>query len=179
MELFATGTEQTIVDVLEDRDQRVAEQKLLLQENPDESLLVVKLNIPGPIKNNELLHQLFTTGMQRFLQRLGQYEVVLKWNKLAGNTWFILSPLSSIEVKMLAIEFEDEDELGRFFDIDVLVNGEDGALSRSNLGLPSRTCFICGKLAKECSRSRNHSVRQLQLFIEKKYQMVRGENVDD
>lgn len=178
MELFMDGSKQTILDVLEDRDRRVAEQKALLKNNPTKTLIVIKLNIPGPIKNNAKLHQLFVTGVQQFLRYSNEFQVVSKWNHPAGNTWFILSSLSSIEVKKMAIKFEDHDPMGRFFDVDVLTDNNDQAISRSTLGLPVRTCFICGKPAKECARSRNHSVLQLQGFIEKRYQDFLEENDD-
>ena len=47
--------------------------------------------------------------------------------------------------------------LGRLFDMDVL--GPDGRkLSRMRY----RKCLICGRQAQECSRSRTHTVREMQ-----------------
>ncbi len=55
--LFETGEPQDITAVLESKDARVAFQKKLVTDYPDDSILAVKLNIPGPIKNNDQLHR--------------------------------------------------------------------------------------------------------------------------
>lgn len=40
-------------------------------------------------------------------------------------------------------------------------------IERTELGEPARTCLICGKPAKECARSRTHSVQDMQDTIAK------------
>ena len=40
-------------------------------------------------------------------------------------------------------------------------------LSRNQLGISGRSCFICGSPAKECARARKHSVEQLQEEVSK------------
>jgi holo-ACP synthase len=168
MGLFSNGKKQTIVDVLKDRDQRAITQKKLLEKYPYGTLIVIKLNIPGPIKNNDEIHQIFTDGVERFRKKLLDSNVMLEWNKPVGNTCFLFSKLPDKEIKKIAVMFEDIDEMGRFFDIDVLSDKKTKAISRSDLGMELRKCFICGETAKKCARSRKHTVEELQRFIQEK-----------
>lgn len=57
MEMFKKGEAQSIEDILNDRDERVYVQNQLSRKYVDNSIVVIKLNIPGPIKNNSNLHK--------------------------------------------------------------------------------------------------------------------------
>lgn len=167
--IFQAGQPQEITDVLENRDARVALQQQLLKRHPNETVLAIKLNIPGPIKNNQQIKRLFTAGMQRFYDQLKaqtrHFQTVTQWDKPTGNELFITVELDPTAVKQLAVEFEDHDHLGRLFDVDVLHAGQERALSRSDFQLPVRKCLICNREAKDCARSRRHSVAELQARI--------------
>ncbi len=54
-----------------------------------------------------------------------------------------------------------EPSLGRLFDLDV-IRPDGRQVSRTELGLPQRLCLICGNSAKDCARSRWHTVAELQ-----------------
>lgn len=171
--IFQTGQPQEITDVLENRDARVALQQQLLKRYPNETLIAIKLNIPGPIKNNAQIKQLFAAGMQRFYDQLKaqtrDFQTVEQWDKPTGNELFITVELDPTAVKRLAVQFEDHDHLGRLFDVDVLHAGGERALSRSDFDLPVRKCLICNREAKDCARSRRHSVTKLQARISEIY----------
>ena len=65
------------------------------------------------------------------------------------------------DIKTLATEIEESHPLGRLFDMDVIaVDGRKA--DRSELGLGPRPCLICGGPARECARSRTHTVAELQ-----------------
>ncbi|MDF7682742.1 citrate lyase holo-[acyl-carrier protein] synthase [Lactobacillus sp. ESL0679] len=171
--IFLTGTPQSIPDVLAAKDQRVALQTQLFNQNPSSTLLDIKLNIPGPIKNNHYLKQLFTTGctnLEKDLKAQGiKYNLVTSWDNPSGCENFYLLNANAKDVKQVTITFEDENRLGRLFDADVLIKEQNAALSRSKLGLPVRRCFLCNRPAKECARSRRHSVAELQNYISNIY----------
>jgi len=171
--IFQTGQPQEITDVLDNRDARVALQQQLLTRYPTDTLIAIKLNIPGPIKNNQQIKQLFTAGMQRFYDELKaqtrHFQTVTQWDKPTGNELFITVELDPTAVKQLAVNFEDRDHLGRLFDVDVLHAGRERALSRSDFDLPVRKCLICNREAKDCARSRRHSVAELQARISEIY----------
>jgi len=64
------------------------------------------------------------------------------------------------QVKRLMTAIEESGPLGRLFDIDVL--RRDGMkISREDIGLPKRTCLICGKPALLCSRSAAHPMEEV------------------
>ncbi|QYN56668.1 citrate lyase holo-[acyl-carrier protein] synthase [Lactobacillus panisapium] len=171
--IFASGTKQSIEQVLADKDQRVNLQKKLFREFPHSVLLDVKLNIPGPIKNNQYLKQLFLTGIKTLEKSLKKehlsFKLMKKWDKPTGCENFYLVNDNSRAVKKTAIDFENQSQLTRLFDADVLVENELAALSRTDLDMPTRKCFLCDRPAKECARSRRHSVQELQEYISQIY----------
>ncbi len=173
--IFAVGKPQEILDVLNNKDQRVALQANLLATYPDAAIVAIKLNVPGPIKNNSRLEKLFDEGLTAFKALLTKSGVsdpweVVNWERDTGNETFMVFREPAEKIKHLAVDFEDHHALGRLFDVDVL----DAALgsrplSRSDFGLESRRCLICGRPAKECARSRRHSVAELQAKINQMY----------
>ncbi|KRM58059.1 citrate lyase holo-[acyl-carrier protein] synthase [Secundilactobacillus malefermentans] len=171
--IFNDGDAQSIEEMLASRDERVAYQNKIVAENPHKTLLAIKLNIPGPIKNNQKIDQLFSTGLKKFLNELEindfRFSLLKQTAKPSGSEAFLLVENDIKKTKLEAIHFEDEDPLGRLFDIDVLGNDQQAALSRVSLNLPVRKCFICSRPAKDCARSRRHSVAELQDKISQLY----------
>lgn len=163
--IFTAGTPQTITDMLAARDQRVAYQQQLMTTHPQATIAAIKLNIPGPIKNNDALRRLFLAGVQRFEAELSTYTVAADWNHPAGNERFLILTTDFATSKQMAVAFEEQDPLGRLYDIDILQAGSQRALSRTDLGLPKRRCLLCRREAKDCARSRRHSVAELQQKI--------------
>ncbi|GAB6091970.1 citrate lyase holo-[acyl-carrier protein] synthase [Furfurilactobacillus curtus] len=181
--IFATGISQSIADVLANKDQRVQSQRQLAKRYSDQTIVTLKLNIPGPIKNNDALTQIFEKGKNIWQVRLNQEQFVVtevqQWNKETGCESLMVIDGSAQRLKQFAVRFEDETPLGRLFDVDVLVN--DGqrlqALSRTQLNLPVRQCFICGRSAKACARSRRHSIEELQGYINNVYHKTFGKTL--
>lgn len=171
--IFASGAKQSIEQVLADKDQRVNLQKKLFREFPHSVLLDVKLNIPGPIKNNQYLKQLFLTGIKTLEESLKKehlsFKLMEKWDKPTGCENFYLVNGNSRVVKKTAVDFENQSQLTRLFDADVLVKNQQAALSRTDLDMPVRKCFLCDRPAKNCARSRRHSVQELQEYISRIY----------
>ena len=58
---------------------------------------------------------------------------------------------------------EEGSDLGRLFDLDVLIPDETfpQSISRSRLGAAPRRCLLCEEDAKACARSRAHTMDQL------------------
>jgi len=122
------------------------------------------------------LSRVFTAGMAAWQNRLATADVSqtisADWDQPTGREQFEVVAESAAVVKRLAVQFEDQFTLGRLFDLDVLTvqDGQVKPLSRSDFDLPVRTCFICGRPAKECARSRRHSVAELQTMISQRVQ---------
>lgn len=169
IDVFSEGVSQDIAQVLQDRDNRVNEQRILFRKlDENQSLISAKLNIPGPIKNNLYLIQVFQSGLEQFTQGL-EVDYQLIWNIATGPEAFLILNESNIAVKKHSMEFEDNNKLGRLFDIDVLTNS-DGSLhplSRKDFHQAERKCLLCNQPAKICARSRTHSVGEMQNYINK------------
>lgn len=173
MNIFNEGKEQNIAQVLNAKDKRVALQQKIFEKYPDQTLVDVNLNIPGPIKNNRYLEKLFNYGIKELensWDKLGySYKLVVSLDEDTGCENFYILDLPIKTVKKTTIDFEDQTELGRLFDADVLVKDKNAAISRRDLGKQPRKCFICNRPAKECARSRRHSVVEMQNYISKLY----------
>ncbi|WP_334328792.1 citrate lyase holo-[acyl-carrier protein] synthase [Companilactobacillus sp. HBUAS59699] len=145
------------------------ERKYLLDEIPDyASLINAGLRIPGPIKNNEYLSEIFECGFKDFISNFDIKKRVV-WDVATGPEAFAIVNSDAQIVKTAAVKFENENPLGEIFDIDVyIVHGDTlGSLNRKDLHLQPRKCLICDKTAEECIRERNHSVEELQAHISK------------
>ncbi|SYW01251.1 putative CitXG protein, includes Apo-citrate lyase phosphoribosyl-dephospho-CoA transferase (citX) [Oenococcus oeni] len=174
--IFSSGEKQQIADVLANKDDRAALQKQILEKHPEDCLLAVKLNIPGPIKNNSRLKSLFEKGIDQLEKelKLSNFKIIAvkSWDKGTGCENFYLIKNTAANVKKTAVLFEDKNDLGRLFDADVLTNkkGIISSLSRKQLKQNSRKCLICQRPAKECARSRRHTIKELQDRISEIYE---------
>ncbi|KRL63683.1 citrate lyase holo-[acyl-carrier protein] synthase [Lactobacillus psittaci] len=166
MNIFESGQVVNIPEVLANKDERVALQNQLALANKNWSVIGAKLNIPGPVKNNELIRRFFIEQIREFTSN-ADFELELKadWSdKVTGPEFFYLAKAKPSEVKKSCVAFEESTKARRLFDLDVhyFDNGEIKDLSRRQLKLPGRTCLICGNNAKVCARARTHTVDELQ-----------------
>ena len=156
--------EVSLKDILEAREQRVFRQRALLAETKT-PLLCFTMNIAGPEKNNPCITKGFRLGLAMLeAQLLGERLPVLQkqvYEEATGCEAYYAVDASADLLKRLAVQIEDASKVGRLFDMDVLA-ADGSKVSREALGLPGRTCLICGGPVHLCSRSRAHSVEQLQ-----------------
>lgn len=142
------------------RDRRVQRQRELLEQFHS-PLVSFTMNIAGPVKNSPLIRRGFRLGRELFLgqmERIG--AAVLRCEELDEDTGcegLYVVDLAPGELKAVTCEIEDRTDLGRLFDFDVLTRS-GGKLDRPT----PRRCLICGGPAKECARSRTHTVAELQ-----------------
>lgn len=75
--------------------------------------------------------------------------------------------MTPMELKRTLIAIEEGTVYGRLMDLDVIQvkDNQVTPISRTQLGLSPRKCYICSAIAKECSRSRKHSVEDMQKAI--------------
>ena len=158
------GSEVTLSQMLERREARAQSQKKFLgwHKSP---LVSFTMNIPGPVKTNELIRRAFDIGQILLLEGLSRLNAtILAAEEIHEDTGdeLLLSAgnVSAAALKELAVGIETSSPLGRLFDIDV-IGTDGGKLSRSDF----RKCLICGKQAQECARSRAHTVEELQSAV--------------
>lgn len=157
-----------IADMLAARDARRERQAALLSEYAS-PLICFTMNIAGPEKRDALIDRAFEYGVNRITEQLSLRGIpVLDMHKKIAFTgdecvWAVRGDARALKRCMCRIE--DDGEIGRLFDIDVI--GADGRkLSRSDAQPDSafnapRRCLLCGQDAFLCARSRAHGWREL------------------
>ena len=156
--------EVLLSEILDARDRRVQRQQELhaLYTLP---LVSFTMNIAGPVKNNALIRRAFQEGRERLEDSLrgAAIEIVRQEciDEPTGCEGLFVLRGDGQSIKALCTALENEDELGRLFDFDV-IDPVHGKLDRTAFGFPERCCLICGKTGKACASRRVHSVSELQ-----------------
>ena len=170
--LFSEGSRPTLEEVLETREMRAGFEKKLSERYPGDAIISFKLNIPGPVKNNDLIKRIFDIGTADIKAVLFRKEFLIRYEKelnlKTGPEFFLVIKAQPPAVKTEMADLEEETPLGRLYDIDV-VFGDEGKLKsidRTTIGFQKRTCFVCEKDAKVCGRSRAHSISDMHDKIE-------------
>ncbi|RDY33111.1 citrate lyase holo-[acyl-carrier protein] synthase [Lachnotalea glycerini] len=164
--------EITLEQMLQVREERVKIQNEIL-EKTNSILITFTMNIPGPIKNNKGIEQSFIYGKRDLIEYMKDYLIKeIQCRKLAsgGEAYLVIDKqFSAKEIKSKIIEFEETHPIGRWFDIDVK-SAPNRNISRAELGIKPRKCFLCNEDAKVCGRSRRHSIEELYKFTNEKIQ---------
>ncbi|MBR4020717.1 MAG: [Firmicutes bacterium] len=166
--LWENARPVTLMELLDARENRVMHQRKLL-ETYGGVLVSMTLNIPGPVKDKEIYRKALEYGMEK-LEAAFAPEVVLhreiRHLKTGSEGYLVIDEagMDMRSVKETAISIEDQDDLGRIFDIDVM--SEKGGISRTDLGHPGRKCLLCGADAKVCARAQRHPMTDLMKKIE-------------
>ena len=168
----------SLTAILDARERRWLE-KQQLARHFHASVLSLCLNIPGPDKNppgveeafarvQTTLREAHASEVQRMKKvRHGCCAAILHEVTGAGAdgpTWLMVSSLSGLALKRMAVRLEGEHPLGRLADIDILTKRGE-AVSRADIGLPPRSCFLCGEPAVLCRRGKRHSQAMLMEFV--------------
>ena len=146
--------------MLEARDRRAERQNALLARYRL-PLVSFTMNIAGPVKNSPSIRRGFAMGRALLLGQLRRVKAPLVWQEEVdddtGCEGLYVVELDSAALKALCCALEEGTELGRLFDLDVL--SPDG----QKLERPApRRCLLCGGPARDCARSRTHTVAELQ-----------------
>lgn len=154
----------SLMEILDARERRALRQQKLLAQHAL-PLVSFTLNIAGPIKNSPLIRRAFREGAERLEDTLrGEHIAVVAQQSVdepTGCEGFFVLRGGGDAIKRLCIALEDEDALGRLFDLDV-IDPVHGKRDRTALGFSERGCLICGRAGKECASRRIHSVSELQ-----------------
>lgn len=153
----------SLTDMLEARERRALRQRALL-ERYGLPLICFTINIAGEVKNSPLIQRGFALGVEKLREELRlaglaerHFEEI---REFTGNEAFLAVDADPLELKRIGARLEEESDLGRLYDIDVLLpTGEK--IERSAVGLGQRRCLICGGPAMVCARSRTHTVAEL------------------
>ena len=155
------GTPVELPAMLDAREARARRQAELHAAHPGVVLVSFCLNIPGPVKTNDLLRQLFDEGIAEIIKQLTiSGALCLAHEEVHAPTGdealLAVTGAEAAAIKTTMTALEESHPLGRLFDIDVLA--PDG----TKLSRPvARRCLLCDRQAQDCARSRPHSVKEL------------------
>lgn len=154
----------TLEEMLDARERRFAWQKRLLAQYRI-PMVCFTMNIAGPIKKSPLIQKGFELGKRYLKEQLDslhiQYVYYEEICESTGSEACYLINADPIFLKDITCSIEDSSEIGRLFDMDVL-KPDGKKVDRFEVGLSPRRCLVCGRPARECARSRAHTVEQLQ-----------------
>lgn len=172
-DLYA-GKNTTLEAMLNARESRVMRQDELIHKY---SCAVVSytLNIAGPVKRFPLGDSCFYAGKQEIEKQFSRNGLIAAENILTDAEtgleclWAVDADARLLKSSM--VELEEWHPMGRLFDIDIIAKNGD-KISRSTIGMPERSCFICKKPGAACARSRAHTLEEIQnrtLYIIENY----------
>lgn len=123
------------------------------------------MNIPGPVKDSPLIRRSAYEGRDDLLKRLKNAQLpvanTVEYCAPAGYEGYFFVQASALEAKALCTGIEDENALGRLFDLDVL--GLDGIkLDRAAVNGGPRNRLVCGAPGRNCASRQLHTVEDLQ-----------------
>ena len=156
-----TGNEITLPQMLARREQRAHEQNIFLTKYHS-PLVSFSMNIPGPVKTNELIRRAFDEGKRLLLHELTNIHAEInqssETHEDTGDELLLsVKNIAPETLKNIAVSIENSSDIGRLYDIDI-IDAQGRKLSRQHF----RKCLICDKQAQECARSRTHTVQEMQ-----------------
>lgn len=156
----------TAEDILMDREKRVEIQKELM-DRYGRTLVFIRVNYPGVNKENSLTKNIIQV-LDKLISQMFIDNTIFKMVRTTAegpNITLILEE-DPKKVKETVIQIEDKHPLGRCIDIDVYDPKTGLSLSRTEMGISPRKCFVCDDIAANCVRSRKHDLKEVIDFIE-------------
>ena len=153
----------TVEDMANCREQRAQTQREMLAKYST-PLVSFTMNIPGEIKTNPLLQRGFALAEDAILRRLqgaGFHPLEVRHTR-AFTGWEMLCAVlgDALAIKKALCPLEEADAFGRLLDIDI-IRLDGSKVSREDVGMPPRSCLLCGQAAAVCGRSRAHLAQEL------------------
>lgn len=149
------------------RDERFRIQTNLRLANPEATLIVLTVVMPGKFKRTDETIIIAREACMAIKSALADDIKYFECRDLpTGYETYILADIPREEAKLRMCGIEENHPLGRLFDIDVF--DKDGTpMSRANSGRELRRCLLCDKEARVCMREHNHSYEELIAHIRK------------
>ena len=152
-------------NMLNEREKRITFQEKIIKKY-DIPLVFLKVNYPGLNKINEITKEIIKSVYIDFNRILNKKVELKLYNETSeGPNYIFLINCDAYIIKNKAIEFEETHPLGRLVDIDVYDSKDCKNISRNDLNVPLRKCFLCSKDAFICIREKNHTEEDIIDYI--------------
>ncbi|WP_372712552.1 citrate lyase holo-[acyl-carrier protein] synthase [Ilyobacter sp.] len=156
------------IDILNAREERVRLQEKI-SEKYNFPFIALRTNYPGLYKKNPVADDIagimFNECLKIFKKKIRYTKSIDSWE---GFVYLLFIEENPLEIKKSVVNLEESHPLGRLVDIDVYRQDSQG-ISRSQLNLPKRKCFLCQNDAHICVRSSAHSLEDLLDYIHTSY----------
>lgn len=151
----------TLTELLDSRDARQAAQRRLLEQNPDKTLVVATVVIPGNVKRSQDSAVIAEAACEALERVFGNNAECMEKKDLAtGFEAYYLTCLTPESTKEYTSHIEDTHPLGRMMDIDVF-DKNGNPVSRTGQGKLTRRCLLCDNDARICMRAFTHTQEEL------------------
>lgn len=158
--------EITLDMLLASRDRRVEMQQQLRAKHPNFTLVCLTVIMPGNVKRNLYSLIVSQAAINALIDRLeGNIVDIVTRDLPTGYEAYFVTSLSQYDAKLVACDIEDNNPLGRLFDIDV-IDGEGLPIKRETVGSNPRRCLMCDNEARYCMRNRTHTPQELNAKIQ-------------
>lgn len=158
-----------LAQVLAAREERVRRQREFTHRF-GAPLIGVCLNIPGPDKRPPFVDAALDEAMELVAAALEVEQApVLARQRVAGAAGveaLLAVRGDPVALKHAMVRIEDDTDLGRLFDLDVL-DTHGVKIDRADIGRAPRSCLLCERPAVSCARSRAHPLNELQAAVQR------------
>ncbi len=152
---------------LDAREKRAFEVLNFFKSYPRDSLIVIQANMPSSLTNKPIHYYLIKIFSNIIKDK---YDVKLEGIFKGADGPYILlkKERQNIDFKRELVEIEESHPLGRLIDLDYFIEPKK-SISRSDLNLKLRSCFICNQVAYICIRNQTHGVKEVEDYINQSF----------
>lgn len=160
------------------REERAFVQRYILRALGGGCVVQIAVNVPGIPKTVCGDADAVAAGERLVVREIGRAPDIRLMSDGAAGICVVLgvASIDPLFAKSRCVAIETAYEWGRALDIDVV--RESGPISRSDIGLPPRTCMICGREAKICARERAHDINDLRREVRRLLSLIRAPQAD-
>ncbi len=163
------NSQEILKKILKDREQRFSLRQAMIERNL--ASVSLNFNIPNYPKSSVVLRKAFWYVQEE----LEHYFIAQRIHCVADAQEFLCSDCGDFylqgvsyncgdkELKSLLENFEEQHELGRLLDVD-LMNANGELISSGK----AKKCFLCDEPAKECMKTQRHEPAEVLQYIDKK-----------
>lgn len=159
--------DKELLKVLGAREQRWNIRKKLVEKRHS-CIITITLCIPLIFRTDEEYWTLFLQLCRRFFKVLISIGQQVRFEGCMRNddgpAFFISTKTNAKEMKRICVEAEELIPGGRILDIDIM-NSDGIPISRSDINLPPRKCFVCENPAMACVSRKLHSEEEIYFCV--------------